>query len=50
MIGDNPEPFPGHDGGDWRPASTEIIASWPAGHLAENLDASPPRRQQPKNL
>jgi sugar lactone lactonase YvrE len=40
MIGDDPEHFAGHDGGDWRPAPTEIIASWPAGHFAENLALS----------
>jgi sugar lactone lactonase YvrE len=40
VIGNNPEPFPGHDGGNWRPAPTEIAASWPAGHFAENLAVS----------
>jgi sugar lactone lactonase YvrE len=40
VTGNNPEPFPGHDGGKWRPAPTEIAASWPAGHLAENLAVS----------
>jgi sugar lactone lactonase YvrE len=40
MIGENPELFPGHEGGDWRPVPSEIIVSWPAGHFAENLAVS----------
>jgi sugar lactone lactonase YvrE len=40
MISESPEPFPNHDGGEWRPVPTEIAASWPAGHLAENLAVS----------
>ena len=36
----NPETFPGHDGGAWRPVSSTIVASWPAGHFAENLAVS----------
>jgi hypothetical protein len=40
MTPDRPEPFPGHDGGDWRPVRAEIIASWPAGYFAENLAVS----------
>ena len=35
-----PEPFPGHDAGRWLPAVVETVASWPAGHLAENLAVS----------
>jgi len=40
VVSDTPEHFPGHDGGYWRPAPTEIVASWPAGHFAENLAVS----------
>lgn len=32
-----PDPFPGHDGGPWNPVPCEVVASWPAGHFAENL-------------
>ena len=32
-----PEPFPAHDHGAWSPVPTEVVASWPAGHFAENL-------------
>ena len=32
-----PDPFPGHEGGQWAPAPCRIVASWPAGHFAENL-------------
>jgi sugar lactone lactonase YvrE len=40
MTSDAPESFPGHDGGHWQPASCETVASWPAGHFAENLAVS----------
>jgi sugar lactone lactonase YvrE len=40
MNSDGPEPFPGHDGGDWRPVAVEIAATWPVGHFAENLAVS----------
>jgi hypothetical protein len=40
VSGGSPEPHGGHDGGDWRPVPTQIITSWPAGHLAENLAVS----------
>ena len=32
-----PEPFPNHDGGEWAPVPATVVASWPAGHFAENL-------------
>jgi sugar lactone lactonase YvrE len=32
-----PEPFDGHDHGVWAPVPSEVVASWPAGHFAENL-------------
>lgn len=32
-----PDPFPGHDGGRWIPVPSEIVATWPQGHFAENL-------------
>lgn len=32
-----PPSFPGHDGGERTPAPTSTVASWPAGHFAENL-------------
>lgn len=35
-----PETFPGHDGGAWRRVSSTTVASWPAGHFAENLAVS----------
>jgi len=35
-----PEPFPGHEAGRWAPVTVETVASWPAGHLAENLAVS----------
>lgn len=34
---DPPEAFPGHDGGFWAPVASEVVASWPKGHFAENL-------------
>jgi sugar lactone lactonase YvrE len=40
MASGAPETFPGHDGGTWQPAPSEIVASWPAGHFAENLAVS----------
>jgi sugar lactone lactonase YvrE len=33
----SPDPFPGHDGGDWAPVAGEVVASWARGHFAENL-------------
>jgi sugar lactone lactonase YvrE len=30
-------PFPGHDGGEWAPVPSQVVAAWPAGTLAENL-------------
>jgi sugar lactone lactonase YvrE len=36
----NPEAFPGHDGGAWQPVPASTVASWPAGHFAENLAVS----------
>jgi len=37
-VSDNPpEPFPGHDHGVWAPVTGKVVASWPAGHFAENL-------------
>ena len=37
-----PDAFPWHDGGHWAPVASEVVASWPQGHFAENLavDAS----------
>jgi sugar lactone lactonase YvrE len=32
-----PAAFPGHDGGAWSPVPAAVVASWPAGHFAENL-------------
>ncbi len=32
-----PDSFPGHDGGHWSPVQSEVVASWPKGHFAENL-------------
>ena len=32
-----PDAFPGHDGGQWAPVASEVVASWPQGHFAENL-------------
>jgi sugar lactone lactonase YvrE len=29
--------LPGHDGGAWAPAPSEVVASWPAGCFAENV-------------
>lgn len=37
MSGLSPDPFPNHDGGQWSPVATRIVATWPAGHFAENL-------------
>jgi sugar lactone lactonase YvrE len=39
---DPPDAFLGHDGGRWAPVASEVVASWPKGHFAENLavDAS----------
>jgi sugar lactone lactonase YvrE len=36
-----PDPFPGHDGGRWAPVASEVVASWPQGHFAENLAVDP---------
>ncbi len=36
----NPEAFPSHDGGKWRPVPSTTVASWPPGHFAENLAVS----------
>ena len=36
-----PDPFPGHDGGRWAPVVSEVVASWPRGHFAENLAVDP---------
>jgi sugar lactone lactonase YvrE len=35
-----PDPFPDHDGGLWQPVRGKTVASWPAGHFAENLAVS----------
>lgn len=32
-----PEVFPGHEAGAWSPAPHRVVATWPAGHFAENL-------------
>src|SRR3569832_640707 len=32
-----PDAFPGHDPGLWAPVASEVVASWPQGHFAENL-------------
>ncbi len=42
MNVDNTAPFafPGHDGGIFAPRPCRIVASWPAGHFAENLAAT----------
>ena len=29
--------FPGHQGGQWSAVDSHVVASWPAGHFAENL-------------
>lgn len=45
MINDlPPESFVGHDGGAWSPVPGRIVASWPAGHFAENLAVNPSGR------
>jgi sugar lactone lactonase YvrE len=36
-----PDAFPGHDGGHWAPVASEVVASWPRGHFAENLAVDP---------
>jgi streptogramin lyase len=36
-----PDPFPGHDGGQWAPVASEVVTSWPQGHFAENLAVDP---------
>jgi sugar lactone lactonase YvrE len=36
-----PDAFPGHDGGHWAPVASEVVASWPQGHFAENLAVDP---------
>jgi sugar lactone lactonase YvrE len=36
-----PDGFPGHDGGRWAPVTSEVVASWPRGHFAENLAVDP---------
>lgn len=36
-----PEAFPGHTPGSWSPVPARIVASWPAGHFAENLAVDP---------
>lgn len=36
-----PDAFPGHDGGSWAPVPSEVVASWPQGHFAENLAVDP---------
>ena len=36
-----PFPFPGHDGGCFAPVPCRTVASWPAGHFAENLAVAP---------
>jgi sugar lactone lactonase YvrE len=41
LTGDPPETFPGHNGGRWAPVAHEVVASWPAGHFAENLAVDP---------
>ena len=38
---DPPDPFPGHDGGPWAPVASEVVASWPPRHFAENLAVDP---------
>lgn len=34
---EQPDPFPGHDGGRWAPVTCEVVASWAQGHFAENV-------------
>ena len=29
--------FAGHDGGEWSPVATQVVATWPIGSFAENL-------------
>ena len=29
--------FPGHDDGHWAPVPSRVVATWPAGHFAENV-------------
>lgn len=36
-----PDAFPGHDGGVWAPVPSQVVASWPVGHFAENLAIDP---------
>jgi sugar lactone lactonase YvrE len=36
-----PDPFSGHDGGEWAPVESEVVASWPRGHFLENLAVDP---------
>ena len=36
-----PDPFPGHDGGRWAPVVSDVVASGPQGHFAENLAVDP---------
>lgn len=36
-----PDPFPGHDGGAWTPVPGRVVATWPAGHFAENVAVDP---------
>ncbi len=37
MPDELPEDFTGHDGGDWAPCPARVVATWAAGHFAENL-------------
>ena len=36
-----PDAFHGHDGGQWAPVATEVVAYWARGHFAENLAVDP---------
>jgi sugar lactone lactonase YvrE len=36
-VTEAPPAFPGHNGGAWAPVPGRVVASWPAGHFAENL-------------
>lgn len=36
-----PDPYPGHDGGRWAPVQSDVMASWPRGHFAENIAIDP---------
>jgi sugar lactone lactonase YvrE len=36
-----PDPYSGHDGGHWKPVASEVVASRPRGHFAENLAVDP---------